>query len=96
MSGLMMQEGVILSVEMPVKPLATPSTRAVIYVRGGSNRSEAMLSRSNLSRPDLHFSRNALQDAGMDASPIDFQEDRLRKASYNFDKKEKEIWRTAL
>ena len=51
---------------------------------------------ADLTEDDIALLSAALADAEMDMVPADFKKIVSGKKLYNFDKKEKEIWKTAL
>ena len=49
-----------------------------------------------MTEADIALLAGALSDAGLDAVPADFKKIVSGKKLYNFDTKEKEIWKNAL
>ena len=96
MSGFMMQKGVMIVGGDAGEALGDSLYEGKIYVRG---RIEALGSdavQADLTDADILLLADALADAGIDAAPADFKKIVSGKRLYNFDTKEKEIWKNAL
>lgn len=96
MSGFMMQKGVLIVGGDTGEALGDSLYEGRIYVRG---RIEALGSdavQADLTEADIALLASALADAGLDAVPADFKKIVSGKKLYNFDTKEKEIWKNAL
>ena len=96
MTGFMMQKGVLIVGGDTGEALGDSLYEGKIYVRG---RIEALGSdavQADLSEADITLLSAAFADAGMVAVPADFKKIVSGKKLYNFDTKEKEIWKNAL
>jgi len=67
-----------------------------IYLRGKADALGSDAVEADLTEADITLLSAALLDAGLDMAPTEFQKIVSGKKLYNFDKNEKEIWKTAL
>lgn len=96
MTGFMMQKGVMIVGGDAGEALGDSLYEGKIYIRG---RIEALGSdavQADLTEDDIQLLSMALADASMNMIPADFKKIVSGKKLYNFNKKEKEIWKTAL
>ena len=96
MTGFMMQKGVLIVGGDTGEALGDSLYEGRIYVRG---RIEALGSdaiQADLTDADILLLAAALAEADMEAAPADFKKIVSGKKLYNFDTKEKEIWKNAL
>ena len=96
MTGFMMQKGVLIVGGDAGEALGDSLYEGRIYVRG---RIEALGSdavQADMTEADIALLAGALSDAKMEAAPADFKKIVSGKKLYNFDTKEKEIWKNAL
>ncbi len=96
MTGFMMQKGVLIIGGDAGEALGDSLYEGKIYIRG---RIEALGSdavQADLTESDIVLLADALADAGLDGVPADFKKIVSGKKLYNFDTKEKEIWKNAL
>ena len=96
MTGFMMQKGVLIVGGDAGEALGDSLYEGKIYVRGRIQALGSDAVQADLTEADIALLTNAFADAGMDMVPADFQKIVSGKKLYNFDKKEKEIWKTAL
>ena len=96
MSGFMMQKGVLIVGGDAGEALGDSLYEGKIYVRGRITALGSDAVQADLTEDDITLLAAALSDAGMDMVPADFQKIVSGKKLYNFDKNEKEIWKTAL
>ena len=96
MSGFMMQKGVLIIGGDTGEALGDSLYEGRIYVRGriGALGSDAV--QADLTEADITLLTKAFTDADLDMAPADFKKIVSGKKLYNFDKKEKEIWKMAL
>jgi len=96
MTGFMMQKGVLIVGGDTGEALGDSLYEGRIYVRG---RIEALGSdavQADLTDADILLLAAALAEANMEAVPADFKKIVSGKKLYNFDTREKEIWKNAL
>lgn len=96
MTGFMMQKGVLVIGGDTGEALGDSLYEGVIYLRGTAEALGSDAVWASLTDADMALLSLLLFDAGMDTSPAEFKKIVSGKKLYNFDKKEKEIWRTAL
>ena len=97
MTGFMMQKGVLIIGGDAGEALGDSLYEGTIYIRGRADALGSDAVQADLTDADIALLADALQDAGMgEAVPADFKKIVSGKKLYNFDKKEKEIWRNAL
>lgn len=96
MTGFMMQKGVLIIGGDAGEALGDSLYEGRIYIRG---RIEALGSdavQTDLTEADIALLSAAFADAGTEMTPTDFKKIVSGKKLYNFDTKEKEIWKNAL
>ena len=96
MTGFMMQKGRIVVCGDAGEALGDSLYEGRLYVRGkikslGSDAVEA-----ELSLDDIEMLTSAIAEVNTNASPADFRKIVSGKKLYNFNTKEKEIWKLAL
>ena len=96
MTGFMMQKGVLIIGGDAGEALGDSLYEGRIYLRGTADALGSDAIQVDLEEGDMTLLTQALSDAGMDARPADFKKIVSGKKLYNFDTKEKEIWKTAL
>jgi glutamate synthase domain-containing protein 3 len=96
MTGFMMQKGVMIIGGDTGEALGDSLYEGRIYVRGRIQALGSDAVQAELTDDDIALLSSALADAGLDMTPADFQKIVSGKRLYNFDKNEKEIWKTAL
>lgn len=96
MTGFMMQKGVLIIGGDAGEALGDSLYEGLIYIRGKADALGSDAVQADLTDADMGFLTDALADAGMDANPGDFRKIVSGKKLYNFNTKEKEIWKTAL
>jgi glutamate synthase domain-containing protein 3 len=96
MTGFMMQKGVLIIGGDAGEALGDSLYEGKIYIRGRADALGSDAVQADLTEDDIRVLSAALTDAGMDGVPADFKKIVSGKKLYNFDKKEKEIWKTAL
>ena len=96
MTGFMMQKGVLIVGGDSGEALGDSLYEGKIYIRGKIEALGSDAVQADLNDDDITLLSAALADANMDMVPADFQKIVSGKKLYNFDKKEKEIWKTAL
>ena len=96
MTGFMMQKGVMIIGGDAGEALGDSLYEGKIYIRGRVDALGSDAVEADLTGDDITLLSSALADAGMDMAPADFRKIVSGKRLYNFDKKEKEIWKTAL
>jgi glutamate synthase domain-containing protein 3 len=96
MTGFMMQKGVLIIGGDADEALGDSLYEGKIYLRGKALALGSDAVQVDLTEDDITLLTSALADAGMDMAPADFKKIVSGKKLYNFDKKEKEIWKTAL
>jgi len=92
----MMQKGVLIISGDTGEALGDSLYEGKIYVRGRIQALGSDAVQADLTEADIALLSSALADAGLDAVPAEFKKIVSGKKLYNFDKKEKEIWKTAL
>lgn len=96
MTGFMMQKGVMIVGGDAGEALGDSLYEGKIYIRGRIDALGSDAVQADLTESDIELLAEALIDAGMDMVPADFKKIVSGKKLYNFDKSEKEIWKTAL
>lgn len=96
MTGFMMQKGVMIVGGNAGEALGDSLYEGKIYIRGSIDALGSDAIQAELTEADITLLSDALADAGMEMIPADFKKIVSGKKLYNFDKKEKEIWKTAL
>jgi methylamine---glutamate N-methyltransferase subunit B len=96
MSGFMMQKGAIVVCGDAGEGLGDSLYEGVIYLRGKAESYGSDAIESEMTNDDIQRLARALAVSDIDASAADFKKIASGRRLYNFDKKEKEIWRTAL
>lgn len=96
MTGFMMQKGVLIIGGNAGEALGDSLYEGKIYIRGKIDALGSDAVQADLTDADILMLSQVLSDAGMDMAAADFQKIVSGKKLYNFDKKEKEIWKTAL
>ncbi len=96
MTGFMMQKGVLIVGGDAGEALGDSLYEGKIYVRGSIAALGSDAVQADLMEEDITILAAALSDAGMDIAPAEFKKIVSGKKLYNFDKNEKEIWKTAL
>ena len=96
MTGFMMQKGVLIIGGDAGEALGDSLYEGKIYLRGEALAMGSDAVQADLTDDDIALLSAALADAEMDMVPADFKKIVSGKKLYNFDKKEKEIWKTAL
>lgn len=96
MSGFMMQKGVMIIGGDAGEALGDSLYEGKIYIRGKIEALGSDAVQADLMDTDIALLETALADAGMNLKAADFQKIVSGKKLYNFDKNEKEIWKTAL
>ena len=96
MTGFMMQKGVLIIGGDAGEALGDSLYEGKIFIRGQWDALGSDAVQADLTEEDISLLSFALADAGMDMVPGDFQKIVSGKRLYNFDKNEKEIWKTAL
>ena len=96
MTGFMMQKGVLIIGGDAGEALGDSLYEGKIYIRGKVDALGSDAVEGDLTDDDVSMLSAALADAGMDMPPGDFRKIVSGKKLYNFDKNEKEIWKTAL
>ncbi len=96
MTGFMMQKGVLVVGGDAGEALGDSLYEGKIYVRGAIESLGSDAVQVDMTEEDAAMLATVLADAGMDAAPRDFKKIESGKRLYNFDTKEKEIWKNAL
>ena len=96
MSGFMMQKGVMIVGGDAGEALGDSLYEGRIYVRGRIQALGSDAVQADLTEDDCSLLAASLAEAGLDAAPRDFKKIVSGKRLYNFNTKEKEIWKTAL
>lgn len=96
MSGFMMQKGVLIIGGDTGEALGDSLYEGKIYVQGRIQALGSDAVQTDLTEDDIALLSHAFTDAGVDMIPAEFKKIVSGKKLYNFDKKEKEIWKTAL
>jgi len=96
MTGFMMQKGVLIVGGDAGEALGDSLYEGKIYIRGKIEAFGSDAIQADLTEDDIQLLSSALSEAGMGMVPADFKKIVSGKKLYNFDKKEKEIWKTAL
>lgn len=96
MTGFMMQKGVLVIGGDAAEGLGDSLYEGVIYLRGAAEALGSDAVWAEMTDADMALLSALLRDTGMDAAPAEFKKIVSGKKLYNFDKNEKEIWRTAL
>ena len=96
MTGFMMQKGVLIIGGDAGEALGDSLYEGTIYLRGKADALGSDAVQAEMTDSDIALLSAALLDAGMDMGAADFQKIVSGKKLYNFDKNEKEIWKTAL
>ena len=96
MTGFMMQKGVLIVGGDTGEALGDSLYEGKIYVRGQIEALGSDAVQADLTENDIALLSDAFADAGMEAVPADFKKIVSGKKLYNFDTKEKEIWKNAL
>ena len=96
MTGFMMQKGVMIIGGDAGEALGDSLYEGKIYLRGKADALGSDAVQADLTEDDILLLSAALRDAGMDMAPAEFKKIVSGKKLYNFDKNEKEIWKTAL
>jgi glutamate synthase domain-containing protein 3 len=96
MTGFMMQKGVLIIGGDAGEALGDSLYEGKIYVRGSIAALGSDAVQADLTEGDITLLAAALFDADMDMVPAEFKKIVSGKKLYNFDKNEKEIWKTAL
>lgn len=96
MTGFMMQKGVLIIGGDAGEALGDSLYEGKIYLRGQAQALGSDAVEAALTDDDIHLLHAAFADAGMDAHPADFRKIVSGKKLYNFNTKEKELWKNAL
>ena len=96
MSGFMMQKGVLIIGGDAGEALGDSLYEGRIYIRGKIDALGSDAVQADLTETDIALLAASLAEAGMDMAPSEFKKIVSGKKLYNFDKNEKEIWKTAL
>ena len=96
MTGFMMQKGILIVGGDTGEALGDSLYEGKIYVRGQIEALGSDAVQADLTENDIALLSDAFADAGMEAVPADFKKIVSGKKLYNFNTKEKEIWKNAL
>ena len=96
MTGFMMQKGVLIIGGDAGEALGDSLYEGRIYIRGRADALGSDAVQADLTEEDIFLLAAAFADAGMDMAPAEFKKIVSGKKLYNFDIKEKEIWKNAL
>lgn len=96
MSGFMMQKGVMIIGGDAGDALGDSLYEGVIYLRGQAESFGADAHEVPMLESDFALLAQAFAEANVDFSPVDFRKVESARQLYNFNTKEKEIWKQAL
>jgi len=96
MTGFMMQKGNIVICGDAGEALGDSLYEGKLYIRGAIRSLGSDAVEAELNADDIEMLATALAEVSIDASPSDFRKVVSGKKLYNFNTKEKEIWKLAL
>jgi glutamate synthase domain-containing protein 3 len=96
MTGFMMQKGALIIGGNAGEALGDSLYEGKIYLRGEADSLGADAQIVPLNARDTDFLATTFLEAGLDFQPEEFKKVESARRLYNFDTKEKEIWKQAL
>jgi glutamate synthase domain-containing protein 3 len=96
MTGFMMQKGTMIIGGDAGEALGDSLYEGKIYLRGNAENLGSDAVQVDMTEDDATMLQRVLVQAKFDAKPADFKKIESGKRLYNFDTKEKEIWKNAM
>jgi glutamate synthase domain-containing protein 3 len=96
MTGFMMQKGTMIIGGDAGEALGDSLYEGKIYLRGQAENLGSDAIEVDMTEDDAAMLQQVLAQARFDANPADFKKIESGKRLYNFDTKEKEIWKNAM
>jgi glutamate synthase domain-containing protein 3 len=96
MTGFMMQKGTLIIGGDAGEALGDSLYEGKIYLRGSAENLGSDAVQVGMTEDDAAMLQRVLAEANFDANPADFKKIESGKRLYNFNTKEKEIWKNAM